>query len=387
MKSLSLIALVALTGGASAQGLLGVLPTIQELETKPLVFGVGVNAGYDTNVNTAPTDEVDSFYTGGQLSLDYRYVTERTVFSIGASGGATYYFDQADQFDDVLYSGRLGGSLTHAITDRLSIDDKFYVGYDFDPNFIYGASTNRRNDEYIFAFNTFSVNYLWTDRLSTSTGITVGATKYDEDVIAATEDRFEYGANQVIRYALSEQAGLRAEYRYRYSDYDSGISATSHIAMGGLDYQFDENTMLLAMVGAEFYENDLRGDQTKPYAELGLSRVLTDEMTIRWANRLGFENVGVGVFQSNYSYRTNLDLTYQLTEKLSSFLGGTYIYTEYDGTPGNKENLFEGRVGLNYALTPALGLGLSYSYTNLDSDIELNGYDRQRINLGLNATF
>ena len=387
MKSLSLIALLALTGGASAQGLLGVLPTIQEMETKPLVFGVGINAGYDTNVNTTATDEVDSFYTGGQLSLDYRYVTERTVFSIGGSGGATYYFDQADGFDDVLYSGRLGGSLTHAITDRLSIDDKFYVGYDFDPNFIYGASTNRRNDEYIYAFNTLSVNYLWTDRLSTSTGVTVGATMYDEDAISATEDRYEYGANQLIRYALSEQTGARAEYRFRYADYDSGISSTSHIVTGGLDHQFDENTMLLAMAGVEFYDNDLRGEQTKPYVELGLTRVLTDEVSIRWANRLGFENVGVGVYQSNYSYRSNLDVTYQLTEKLSTFIGGTYIYTDYDGNPGDTQNLLEGRVGMNYALTPVLGLGLTYSYTNLDSDNDELGYERQRVNLGLNATF
>lgn len=387
MKSLSLIAFAALTSGASAQGLLGVLPTIQDLETKPVVIGVGVNAGYDTNVNTSPSDEVDSFYTGGQLSLDYRYVTERTVFSVGASGGATYYFDQADGFDDTLYSGKIGGSFTHAITDRLSIDDKFYAGYDFDPNFIYGASTNRRNDEYFFGYNTLSFNYLWTDRLSTSTGFTVGATIYDEDVVSATEDRMEYGVNQLVRYALTEQLGLRAEYRFRYTDYDSGITSTSHIATAGLDYQLDENTMILAMAGVEFYDNDLSGEQTKPYAELGISRVLTDHLSVRWANRLGFENTGVGVYDSNYSFRSNLDFTYQLTEKLSSFIGGTYIYTDYEGEVGNTENLLEGRVGLNYALTPALGLGLSYSYTNLDSDVEALGYERQRVNLGLNATF
>ncbi|MFM7181464.1 MAG: outer membrane beta-barrel protein [Verrucomicrobiales bacterium] len=387
MKSFPIMAFVVLTGGASAQGLLGILPTIQEMETKPLVLGVGVNAGYDTNVNTDPTDEVDSFYTGGQLNLDYRYATERTIFSIGASGGATYFFDQAQDADNLLYSAKVGGALTHAITDRLSIDDKFYIGYDFDPNFITGASTNRRNDEYIFGFNSLAVNYLWTDRLSTSTGFSIGTTLYDEDTISNTEDRVEYGANQLVRYALSEQAGLRAEYRFNYTDYDSGISSTSNIVTGGVDYQFDENTMLVAMAGIEMYDNDLRGEETRPYGELGLSRVLTDELTIRWANRVGFERTGVGVYQSNYTYRTNLDMTYQLTEKLSGFVGGLYLYTDYSGDPGNKENLIEGRVGLNYALTPAIGLGLSYSYTNLDSDVEMDGYERQRINLGLNATF
>ena len=367
--------------------LLGVLPTLEDVESKPFVYGVGVNAGYDTNVNTTDIDATESAYMGGTLSADYRYVTDRTVFTIGASGGANYYFDQAPEQDDILYSGRIGGSLTHAITDRLSIDDKFYVSYDYDPNFMSGATLYRRNDEYFWGYNSLNVNYMWTDRLSSSTGFNIGTILYDASDISSTEDRVEYGANQLVRYALTEQTGLRAEYRYKYTDYDSGLDSSSHYILAGADHQFNENTMGLLMVGAEFYESGLSDSEVKPYAELGLTRVMTESLSLSWSNRLGYETSGVGIYDSNYTFRTNLDVTYQFSQKVSTFAGVSYLYTDYDGEPGATENLIEGRVGMNYALTEVLGLGLSYSFTNLDSDIEGQGYERQRINLGLNATF
>ncbi len=387
MNRLSLIAFFAITGSASAQGLLGILPTLEDIDSKPLTFGVGVDLGYDSNVNTTEFDETESTYLGGSLSADYRFVTERTIISLGISGGATYYFDQVDAYDDVLYSGRIGGSITHAVSDRLSIDNVFYLSYDFDPNFVTGASTNRRSDEYVYGHNNLSINYLWTDRLSTATSFNISGTVYEEDAISSSEDRTEYGIGQLVRYALTEQTGARLDYRYRYTDYDSGISATSHILVAGIDHQFDENTMMVAVAGVEYYENDNDDAQSRPYAELGLNRTLTEDLSIRWANRLGFENVGVGVYDSNYTYRTNLDLNYRLSEKLTSFAGVSYIYTEYDGEIGNKENLIEGRFGLNYELTPVVGLDLTYSYTTLESDVAGENYDRQRVNFGINATF
>jgi hypothetical protein len=384
--SLSLLAFVA---NASAQGLLGVLPkSAEDVETKPISFGVGVVGGWDSNVNTSSENETDSFFLGGSLSADYRYVTDRTVISLGANGGANYYLDQIDPYDDVLYNGRISGSLTHAISDRLSIDDKFYVGFESEPNYIFGSSLNRRSDEYFFGYNDFSVNYLWTDRISTSTSFSVQATDYDtEDVFASAEDRISFGARQLVRYALSEQTGLRAEYRYEFTDYDSGIEATRNHALVGFDHALDENTMILGMAGVEFYDND-SGDNTKPYAELGISRILTDALSVRWANRLGFEDTGIGVYDSNYTFRTNLDLNYQMAEKIGSYAGISYLYTDYEGTlASDTQNLIEGRVGLSYDLSAALSLFLQYSYTNLDSDVENYGFDRQRISVGVNATF
>lgn len=387
MNRLSLIAFLAISGTACAQGLLGVLPTLEDVDTKPLTFGVGLSFGYDSNLNTTEFDEVESTYLAGSLSADYRFVTERTILSLGIDGGANYYFDQVEAYDDILYSGRIGGSITHAVSDRLSIDNIFYLSYDFDPNFSTGASSNRRSDEYTYGHNNLSINYLWTDRLSTATSFNISGTFYEEDSVSNSEDRMEYGAAQLVRYALTEQTGLRLDYRYRYTDYDSGVTSTSNVLVGGIDHQFDENTMMVAVAGVEYYENDFEGGRTKPYAELGLNRALTDELGVRWSNRLGFENVGIGVYDSNYTYRTTLDFTYQFTEKLSSFAGLSYLNTEYDGVVGNTENLIEGRFGLNYSLTPVILLGLTYSYTTLDSDVDGESYDRQRVNLGINATF
>lgn len=393
MTKISLLTLLATTGGLSAQGLLGILPTLQEVETKPFYYGVGVNVGYDTNVNTTETNQTESAYLGGNLSAGYRHTTERTTLSLGLKGGANYYFDQAEGADDTLYNAGLSMSLTHSVSDRLNLSNDFYLGYDYDPNFVTGASLNRSNNEYLNGYDRLSLNYSWTDRLSTTTGFNIGGTFYDDTSIdgspnvGETEDRMEYGANQLVRYALSEQLGLRAEYRFNYTDYDSGLASTSHILMVGADYQISENTIMVGMVGAELYDSDLSGENTKPYAELGITHQVAEGLSIAWVNRLGYEATGVGVYDSNYTFRSNLDVRYQWTQKLSSYAGVTYLYTDYEGEVGNTENLIEGRVGLNYALTEVIGLGLNYTYTDLSSDIDGESYDRQRINLGINASF
>lgn len=387
------ILILGFAAGAQAQGLLGVLPktSAEQIETKPITFGVSAHVGWDSNVNTTSAnqgDEVDSPFVGGSVSLDYRYVTERTVVSLGATGGANYYFDQVDPFDEVLYNLRVAGSLTHAFTDRLSIDDKFYVGYESEPNYIFGSSINRRSDEYMYAYNDFSVNYLWTDRLTSSTSVSVQAIDYEEDIVSGSEDRVTYGARQLFRYAVSEQTGMRAEYRYQYTDYDNGLEATRHYALVGFDHQIDEYTMLMAMVGVEFYEYDL-SDETLPYGELGISRALTEALSLRIASRYGMEDVGLGTtgYRSNKTWRTNADLVYQISEKLRGNVGASYLLTEYDGNPGIDQDLIEGRVGLTYALTAALDVFCNYSFTSLTSDNEWSEYDRHRVMLGVNATF
>lgn len=393
MRKLSLLSLIAMTGGLSAQGLLGILPTLEAVESKPFVYGVGISAGYDDNVNTTETDKTSSAYLGGNLSAAYRYSTETTSLKLGLKGGAQYYFGQDEGYDDTLYNAGLSLNLTRTVTDRLNFSNQFYLGYDFDPNFLTGASMNRRNNEYLNGFGRLGINYIWTDRLSSTTSFSVAGTFYDDTSvdgspnIGSTEDRMEYGAGQLVRYALSEQLGLRAEYRFNYVDYDSGVDSTSNILMGGVDYQFSENTMMVAMAGAEMYDSGLNGENVRPYAELGITHQMTEALSLGWVNRLGYESTGVGVYDSNYTYRTNLDIKYQWSEKFSTYAGVSYLYTDYSGGEGNTENLIEGRVGLNYAITEIIGLGLNYTYTDLSSDLPGDSYSRQRINLGINATF
>lgn len=387
-KIFSILFLGVAASGYS-QGLLGILPkTAGEQETKPISFTVTAQAGYDSNLNTTPSNEVDSPFVGGSVGLDYQYVTERTVLSLGVNAGANYYFDQVEPNDKTLYNGRLAATLTQAVTDRLSIDNKAYFGYESEPNYIFGSSLNRRSDEYLFAYDDFSVNYIWTDRLSTSTSLSVQMIDYDESGASTTEDRFVYGARQLVRYALTDPTALRAEYRFENTDYDNGNDANRHYALVGLDHAINENTMFLAMVGAEFYDSDL-AEGTKPYAELGITRVLSEGLSVRWANRLGYEDVGLGAtgYNSNYTFRTNLDVDYQLSEKLAGHVGASYLYTDYEGDPGDTQTLAEGRVGLSYALSAALNLFLNYSYTTLSSDNAANEFDRHRVTVGASMSF
>ncbi len=387
--SLSLATLVAFGGLASAQGLLSIAPETTTPFSLPVSFSVSADAGYDTNINNSGFDEVDSFYISGGAGVDWAYATDRTVATVGVSGSVFHYFDQVPEIDDTLYNVRAGISLAHALTDRLSLNNKFYFGYEFEPNYVFGVSLNRRNDQYYFAYNTLTLDYLWTERLSTSTGYTIQGIFYDNDGISQAEDRIRHQFNQLVRYALNENTGLRAEYRYAMVDYDnSSLDSTSHYALVGIDHAFSENTNAVVMAGAQFFDFDARGSRTKPFVEAGLNHQVDEALSLRWANRLSFEDSQVQSSGDNYSYRTSLDARYQYTEKLATYAGLVYIHQDLTRGPASgTENIFQGTIGTSYALTEALALRASYTYNLNDSFREANDFDRHRVNVGVTASF
>lgn len=387
--TISLATLIALGGFASAQGLLSIAPETTTPISLPVSFSVSADAGYDTNINNTGSNETDSFYISGGAGVDWAYSTDRTVVTVGVKGSAFYYFDQLPEFDDTLYNVRAGISLAHAITDRLSLNNKFFFGYEFEPNYVFGESLSRRNDQYYFAYNTLTLDYLWTERLSTSTGYTIQGIFYENDAISQTEDRIRHQFNQLVRYALNENTGLRAEYRYAVVDYDNSANdSTSHYALVGIDHAFSENTNAVVMVGAQWFDYDARESRTKPFVEAGLNHQVDDALSLRWANRLSFEDSQVLSSGDNYTYRTSLDARYQNTEKLSTYAGIAYIYQDITrGPDSGTENIFQGTIGTSYALTEALALRASYTYNLNDSFREANDFDRHRVNVGVTASF
>lgn len=387
--SLSLSTIAALSCFASAQGLLGIAPETTTTPAIPVKLNVSTDAGYDTNINNSGLDEVSSFYISGGGGADWAYSTDRTLASVGLSGNAFHYFDQAPGSDDTLYNARAAASLAHAITDRLSFGNDFFFGYEFEPNYVFGESLNRLSDQYYFVYNTATLDYLWTERLSTSTGYTIQALFYESDAISQSEDRIRQQVSQLVRYALNENTGLRVQYRYAIVDYDnSSRDSVSHYALVGVDHAFSENTTSLVMAGAQFFDFDDRASRTKPFVEAALNHQVDESLNLRWANRLSLEDSLVVSSGDNYTFRTTFDARYLYTEKLAAHIGLAFIHQELTRGPASgTENIFQGTIGTDYALTEALALRASYTYNLNDSFREANDFDRHRVNVGVKASF
>lgn len=383
------IAALVIASSASAQGLLDVAPRSVDRDSIPLTFSVGAAVGWDSNVNNASVNEQESSYVSGNLGIEYANNNERTSMVIGASGGVYYYLDQAPNLDDTLYNGRLSFFVSHAVSERLRITNNAYLAYEIEPDYVIGQSLSRRSDQYLYAYENLSVEFDLTDRITSTTGGNIGTIVYEDNAVSSTEDRVNYGLSQNFRYALAENLGINATYRYAYTDYDTGFSTSSHQALVGMDYAMDEQTTAVFRVGAEFRLSDDFGDYTKPYAEAALTRNITDLLTFSWLHRLGFEDSELqqGVTDSRYAYRTSMSISYQMTEKLSANASGVYSYADFDGPSGRVDNIFAASLGLNYAITQALSLGVGYSFNMVDSDSEFNDYSRHRVNASVSASF
>lgn len=384
----SLVALAATASSASAQGLLNVAPTSGVSDSIPLTWDAGVEGGWDSNVNNTNDDRIDSPYVGGRLGVEYANVTERTSVALGVSGGVFYYFDQAPNREDTLYNARVNFSFSHAVSERLTISNRTYFAYEFEPDYVIGESLSRRDDQYTYAYTTFNIGYSLTERVHSTTGLTVSGIDYDEAVAATSEDRIKYGVSQNFRYAVHENLGWNATYRWDLTDYDNGAETQSHFALLGFDYALDENTDIVARIGAQFRLSDEYGDKTAPYFEGAYTRDISEAVTFNWLHRLGYEDSELSLATtSRYTYRTSATLKRVLTEKVTTNGGLVYSYADFDGAAGRKDHLFSARVGLNYALTQALSLGANYSFNMVDSDQSFRDYDRHRVNLTLGATF
>ena len=58
----------------------------------PFHISVSVREGYDDNVYTTSQDKVGSFFTNGNVVIDYKFGDARTRLDLQGWGGATYYY-------------------------------------------------------------------------------------------------------------------------------------------------------------------------------------------------------------------------------------------------------------------------------------------------------
>ncbi len=382
--------------GAHGQGGLGAIG--QNMETGdefdddlPLTVTLGVGTGWDSNTNTSSTLENESAYINGGIGAIYGIGDKTTQLNLGTNFGAIYYFDQAPGVDDDFYNARISLDLVHRASPRLTLIDNAYFTYEIEPDYAIGASTARRNDQYSYFYNRFAASYAWSRRLSTVTSYTISGIFYEEDIIAATEDRLTHNVGNQFRYAWTRQTTLTADYRYQRTNFDTlPRDINEHFVLAGIDHRFTRATSLTASGGAQFYDDSVSGSSTKPYGELALNYRVTEDTTVRWANRVGLESNEVAGFNDRYTWRSGLSANHRLTPYLTGSGGISYVLSRFDGgtvTSDLDEDAISVNAGLSFRVLPNTDLDARYYFTKYSSDNSLRDYDRHRVSLGLSTTF
>lgn len=389
---LSLANVLALTLGASAQGLLELQNQSQFRESQPLTFTVGAGGGYDRlNYKSDGGQDIDSFFLQGGVGVMYSDADKRTPWSIGADFGVLHYLDDMNGADDTYYNARVVVNLVHQASQRLKLANNFYVTYEVEPDFAVGASTALRNGQYFYGYENFAVSYAWSERMSTTTSYTLDGIRYEDGDIGQYEDRLSHIIAQQFSYSLNRKTKLVSEYRYRITDYDSAPNDyTSHYALVGIDQAWSERTSGSLRAGAEFYQSH-RVSETAPYFEVGIDHATSKKTNVHFYGAVGFYGAELGDYDSRYAYRTGVTTNHRVTDRLTLNGGLHYVYSDYKGNGETTKDVNEQQVnasaGLAYRLWHNVSMDAQYSYTLLGSDDSTREYDRNRVSVGLSAQF
>lgn len=378
---------------AEAQGLLGIGHEGSRVtESVPLKVGVGAWAGYDSNATTSLNGKSeDTAFYGGRASLRYAYVTSQTRFDLRFNFTGLHQEAGGGSLDDMIYNSRLQADLGHRFNDRVSMVNNALIAWEVEPDFMVGASSALRDDQYFYFYDRAALWLSLTNRVTSVSSYAIEGVNFESDRLAQTEDRVTHTFGQQMRFAWSSQTSLKAEYRYSKTNYDKAdLDSNSHYLLAGVDQQFGSTALLTFLGGAEHRDYDAFGGVWKPYAETSLLYRLSDATTLRWLARAGMENSEVAGYENRYSIRTGVTATHAISDRLGVSAGVAYVYSDLEGV-GSERDVSESGVQasaeVTYALLPNLDLGVGYQYTSYGSDDDDRDYDRHRVSVAATTTF
>jgi hypothetical protein len=165
-----------------------------------------------------------------------------------------------------------------------------------------------------------------------------------------------------------------------------------------VDHSFTARLVGAVRAGAQMIEwenaqGGQRADATNPYIDANLTYAYSEGSTAQLGVRHGrnaTDLVGVLDQQSTLVYGS---INHQITARLRASLVGQYQNAEFVGVidgvgaDGSSENFVSLGFTLNYQINTYLSAEAAYYFDRLSSKIDLRDYDRNRVFVGVRATY
>lgn len=402
MKTLTTIAALSMASAGSllAQSLFDLAPSLTDDQDLPLTWTAGVSVGWDDNPVPLSGNSDDTLFLQGFVGASFLTNTPQTTTSFFARAGALHYLDNLEGADDTAPVVGLGLNVTHRVNDRLRLVSNNSVSYERQPNYSIGTIGANQIGDYLTYSSDNAVGYRWSERFATYTGVRFSGVEYENNNIFAA-DLASWSVYNQFRYQLTEQTVLTAEVSYGETDVDEVGDSQNIFITAGVEHRFSPTSIVTLRGGVQIREVDnVDGDETSPFGEIALQTQVNQSFSVRGYGRYSIQDFSRGVAGSNVAItgnqvlRVGLEGRLQISEKLSVFAGVNYIDQEYlvDGGNDFDDSIFNAFGGANLALTDSLTLNATYNFEDFSGESNVGGvadrdYNRNRVNLGLTATF
>jgi hypothetical protein len=391
----SLLAPFAEATGQYAAGSTSEEAGVSWFPSVPLQITASVDIGYDDHVigsNPASSSGQSSLFARENLVLSYDRAGERTEVSLVAIGRFSQFFDVGTDDKDV----NVTASLTHNISTRLSFYASVYAAYQTEPNFQSNIGPENVRAPHFEMNDIFSVTYQWLPRLSTVTTYTFERIKYERSssttrAVAVAQDRFQNTLAERLQFSLTRRTNLVGEYRFLVVDYDTAPrDSTTHFALAGIDHNLTENLSISLLGGESFRSFKDGGDTIDPFVEGSVDYVGSNH-SLRWTTTYGVSQPSTTTGLGATTFRTGLNIAYQLTSRINSAASVNYHHNENQSpsgtSSGGPQDGLQFTLGLKYTINRRFALHVDYVYSSTSSSGGTSGYSRNRYSAGLSYTY
>jgi len=379
-------------GEASSEG--GSGSDLGIFSRKPFNFTLAVRQGFDSNVNTTPSNPESSMYSNVGAGVNYSFGTPRLQLGASLGGGVTYYYNRPDDPTD--FNGNFALSANYRATPRLNLSISTSTAYLSQPDLATVGGTNRQDGDYLVTNTTLSAAYQWSEIISSITSYNFTALYYLENDLNQNQGNISQTLAQSVLWLWKPKTTLVAEYRANtITYYGADLDQLGNYLLVGFDQIFNPRFFWNLRVGAQvnLNNNPVDGESfyVGPFMESTLRYQLATATSLSWTMRYGTEASGLNDVSQRQTFRTGLALTHAFTQRLSGSFGLNYLanyYNQPDVIQTYIENIVDFSVGLNYKINRFAGLEVGYQFTiDMAPEETERSYSRNIVFVGANFSF
>jgi predicted porin len=318
--------------------------------------------------------------------LTYDRPGEQTEVSLSAIGRFSQFFDIGTDDKDV----NVTASLTHNFSTRLSFRADIYAAYQTEPDFQANVGPENVRVPHFDTKDIFSLTYYLLPRLAMVTSYTFQRIKYAGSS-QADQDRLQNMLAERLQFSLTRRTNLVGEYRFLVVDYDTAPrDSTTHFALAGIDHNLTEHLSVSLLGGESFRSFKNGGDTIDPYVE-GSVDYTGSNHSLSWTTTYGVSQPSTTTGLGTTTFRTGLNIAYQLTSRIKSAAGVNYHKNEnqtpFGTSSGGPQDGLQFTLGLKYTINKRFALHVDYVYSSTSSSGGTSGYSRNRYSAGLSYTY
>lgn len=384
-------------------------------QSKPWNVAASLRGFYDDNYTTSPSATArESFGIQVSPSASLNLPLDLTTISLSYQYSMKWYEDRDKNSAD--HSHIFNAKVNHKFSDnyRLDLTDSFVIAQEpevIDPS--QKTSVMRMNGNNMRNIGGLKFGADLTRLFGVELGYSNSWYDYDNEgagSYSALLDRMEHLITFDTRWhVLPKTIGILG-YQFGITEYDSKFAIIpgvmpevrdnySHYFYAGVDQNINEKLNGSLRIGAQ-YNDYHEAEKYAGYASDDTSLTPYADSNLTYAYAVG-SYAQLGVKHSKLAtdmYALDQEATtvygsvnHQITPKLMASLLGEYQLSSFDQglttVDGRKDNYFMVGLNLTYTINKYLAAETGYNFDRLDSDISNRSFTRNRVYLGLRASY